>query len=87
MHAQPTFLRIWQEAHGCHVDGLMINVENTIISSNGRIKVLGVKIDDKLNFTEHISDVCAKTGRQLNILQRLKRFLTIKVKWPFINHL
>ena len=36
------------------------------------MKVLGVTIDNKLNFTEHISDVCIKAGRQLNILQRLK---------------
>ena len=44
-------------SHGCDVDGLMINVENTTISSTGRMKVLGVNIDNKLNFTEHISDV------------------------------
>ena len=45
-------------SHGCDVDGLMMNVENTIISSSEAMKVLGVTIDDKLNFTEHISDVC-----------------------------
>ena len=62
-------------SHGCDVDGFLINVENTIISSTERMKVIDVKIDDKLNFTEHISDVCTKAGRQLNILQRLKRVL------------
>ena len=62
-------------SHGCDVDGLLINVENTIISSTERMKVIDVKIDDKLNFTEHISDVCTKAGRQLNILQRLKKVL------------
>ena len=67
-------------SHGCDVDGLMINVENTIISSSEAMKVLGVKIDDKLNFTEHISDVCTKTGRQLNILQRLKKVLDYKIR-------
>ena len=42
------------------------------------MKVLGVTIDDKLNFTAHISDVCTKAGRQLNILQRLKKVLDYK---------
>ena len=56
---------------GCDADGLMINVEKKKIYSTERTKVLDVKIDNKLNFTEHISDVCLKAGRQLNILQRL----------------
>ena len=64
-------------SHGCDVDGLMINVQNTI-SSTERMKVLGVKIDNTLNFTEHISDVCIKAGRQLNILQHLNRVLDYK---------
>ena len=64
-------------SYGCNVDGLMINVQNTT-SSTERMNVLGVKIDNKLNFTEHISDVCIKAGRQLNILQRLKRVLDYK---------
>ena len=37
-----------------------------------------MKIDDKLNFTEHISDVCTRAARQLNILQRLKKVLDYK---------
>ena len=65
-------------SHGCDIDGLMINVQNTTISSTERMEVLGVKIDNKLNFTEQISDVCIKAGRQLNILQRLKKVLDYK---------
>ena len=60
-------------SHGCDIDGLMANDENAIIPSSKILIVLGMKIDDKLNFTEHISDVCTKAGRQLNILQRLKK--------------
>ena len=49
-------------SHGCDIDGLMIPVDNTTISSTERMIVLGVMIDDKLNFTEHISDVCIKAA-------------------------
>ena len=65
-------------SHGCDVDGLMMNVQNTTISPTERMKVLGVKIDNKLNFTEHITDVCINADRQLNVLQRLKRVLDYK---------
>ena len=34
--------------------------------------VLGVDIDDKLHFNSHVSNMCNKAGRQLNVLQRLK---------------
>ena len=43
-------------SHGCDVDGYMITIDNTTISSTG----IGVKIDNKLNFTEHILDVCKR---------------------------
>ena len=42
------------------------------------MKVLCVKIDDKFNFTEHISDVWTKAGWQLNIFQRHKKVLDYK---------
>ena len=64
-------------SHSCDIYGLMITVENTT-SSTERMKVLGVKIDNKLNFTEHISDVCIKASRQLNILQCLEKLLDYK---------
>ena len=36
------------------------------------MNVLGIDIDDKLNFNSHVSNMCNKAGRQLNVLQRLK---------------
>ena len=58
-------------SHGCDVDDKCWKYSQAM-------KVLGVKIDDKLNFTEHISDVSTRAGRQLNILQRLKKVLDYK---------
>ena len=36
------------------------------------MKALGIDIDDRLTFDGHISNMCIKAGRQLNVLQRLK---------------
>ena len=45
------------------IDGIEIDPANNI-------KVLGVSIDQCLKFNKHISDMCSKAGRQLNVLQR-----------------
>ena len=49
------------------------------------MKVLGVCIDSKLNFNEHISLMCAKAGKQLNVLQRLKDSLDSKSRLAIYN--
>ena len=34
--------------------------------------VFGIDIDSKLNFSSHVSRMCIKAGRQLNVWQRIK---------------
>ena len=40
------------------------------------MKLLGVDIDYQLNFYQHISNLCRKTGQQVNVLKRLSPFLS-----------
>ena len=49
-----------------------IIVDNDAIDLTASMNVLGVNIDDKLNFNSHVSNMCNKAGRQLNVLQRLR---------------
>ena len=49
--------------------------ENTTLQSEQAVKVLGVTIDSKLRFTEHVSNCCKKAARQLNALARISRHL------------
>ena len=49
------------------------------------VKLLGVHIDDKLNFNEHINKICKSAGNQLNALIRLKSFLGLKEKEVVVN--
>ena len=39
------------------------------------VDILGITIDDKLNFNLHIDKICLKSGNQLNAHVRLKCFL------------
>ena len=52
--------------------------EDTIIKSEQYVKALGVTIDNKLNFTQHISNICKKAARQLNALTRISNHLDLK---------
>ena len=53
-------------------DDFNIIVNSDIWNLTDAMTVLGVDIDDKLNFNSHVSNMCNKAGRQLNVFQRLK---------------
>ena len=57
-----------------------IIVDDTEILRNDSIKFLGVTIDDKLKFDLHVSNLCVKAGRQLNVLYRFKNVFSIEDK-------
>ena len=51
---------------------LDVSVDGTMLETAESIKILGVTVDRNLNFNDHVSRMCTKAGRQLNVLQRLK---------------
>ena len=60
-------------------------VDNQVIKSVSSVELLGIQIDDKLNFNLHISKICKSVAKQLNALIRLKEFLSFHVKEVLIN--
>ena len=50
---------------------LRVYVEGTEIEFQSEIDVLGVCIDDDMNFNSHVNNVCKKAGKQVSALQRL----------------
>ena len=57
---------------------LEIKVNDAIIASTNSVKLLGVQIDSKLSFNEHVSILCKKVGKQVNALCRMSRHLNEK---------
>ena len=49
------------------------------------VKLLGIQIDNQLNFNLHISNICRTAANQMNALTRLKQFLGFKEKRILIN--
>ena len=56
-------------------DVFYIIVNDTTLNLTADMTVLGITIDSHLNFNVHVSNMCNKAGRQLNVLQRLKGYL------------
>ena len=59
-----------------HDKHLNLNVSDTHIKCEDVVRLLGVNIDNQLNFDQHINNLCRKAGQQLNALKRLSPFLS-----------
>ena len=62
-----------------------MNIGNEKIESLSAVKLLGIEIDDKLNFNNHINTICRSAANQLNALIRLRRFLGIEERKALIQ--
>ena len=62
-----------------------MNIGNEKIESLSAIKLLGIEIDDKLNFNNHINTICRSAANQLNALMRLRRFLGLEDRKALIQ--
>ena len=59
----------------CHA-----NIGNHSIESSKQQKLLGILIDNKLNFEKHINELCTKASQKLSALCRISSFMSTKQK-------
>ena len=59
---------------------MKIDVMNNDIESHSEMKLLGVTIDEHLNFSMHIGEVCKNASRKVGVLMRLRNMLTTSAK-------
>ena len=60
-------------------------IGDKVIEVSPSVKLLGVQIDDKLNFNLLITNIYRYTENQLNALTRLKLFLRFEAKKVLVN--
>ncbi|KAL9956009.1 hypothetical protein ACROYT_G037423, partial [Oculina patagonica] len=65
-------------ANQYHTD--VIKIKNTEISPSNSLNLLGVTIDDKLSFRDHITTVCKKASQRIGVIMRLKNLIPTKAK-------
>ena len=63
-----------------HDDCESFTIHDNTVKCEHSVKLLGVTIDYMLNFDLHISDICKKAARQINVLCRLSRYLSTETK-------
>ncbi len=62
-------------------ENISINFDGYVIRNEDVVKLLGLYIDDLLNFGAHVDDnICRKAGMKLNVLTRLPGVLNLKCK-------
>ena len=57
-----------------------LTIDDHDLQNQDAVKLLGVHMDRHLNFDIHISEICRKAGRKLNVLGRLSKSLDIESK-------
>ena len=55
-------------------------VNNEEIKTVYDLELLGVTIDSKLNFSNHISSICQKASQRIGVLMRLRNLIPTKAK-------
>ena len=61
------------------------SIGTDIVSTEKSVKLLGIHLDNRLNFNFHINTICKSASSQLNALVWLKKFLSFELKKVLVN--
>lgn len=64
---------------------LSIKVGDHIIKNKDFEQLLGIKINSKLNFNEHVNNICKKTNQKLNAVSRIVYYMTFQQRKLILN--
>ena len=60
------------------ISDVSFSISEHILKPIRCVKLLGVKIDDRLSFDDHISSICLHVSYQINGLRRIMKYMTIE---------
>ena len=55
-----------------------IDINNIVLKASSDVKLLGVTIDDKLDFKKHILSLCNKTNIYIRCLLRIRKYIKVE---------
>jgi len=68
-----------------------LKIKDATINFTSEVKLLGVVFDKQLKFDVHISNICVRASRQINVLKRIGKHLNLQCRkmiyLSFINSL
>lgn len=59
--------------HNRTESNIPLHLQGNIIESSECLKLLGVTIDEQLNFNTHINEICKKKSQKVGVMLRLKK--------------
>ena len=59
-----------------HYEEMFINIGNSRIWESKNVELLGITIGKDLKLDEHVNKICSKANRKLNVLSRMRSFLS-----------
>ena len=61
-------------------DQVELGTDGSQVKATDNVELLGVVIDNKLNFKNHISKLIKKVGRKIDVLNQFKHILSFSTK-------
>ena len=80
MQANPDKFQAIMLGKNGHDNCTSLTICGSEIKCEDSVKLLGVTIDFKLNFEIYISNICRKAARQINVLLRIGKYLSLETK-------
>ena len=69
---------ILQKSKSAKVSDLKIPIRGQQVAPTQEVELLGIKIDNELEFNKYIYKICKKAANQLNALYRLRKYLNLQ---------
>ena len=74
----------------CHLlvnkkNEVTIRIGDTEVKKSEYEKLLGIKVDTKLNFNEHLNDIISKASRKVNALSRVMPYMNLSKKKKLVS--
>ena len=69
---------ILQKPKSAEIPDVKIQIRGQEVAPTQEVELLGIKIDNELEFDKYISKICKKAANQLNALYRLGKYLNLQ---------
>ena len=71
--------------HSQTANDFCFEIDGVTIKPDKCVKLLGVYIDDRLKFHDHVSHICKQAAKQISVLRRFSNILNEKEKLHIFN--